>query len=133
MNLYTRLTDDELKERVIFGVGQSRSVEGRKWLFDLARDDRNDVELRKKALFWAAQGGASAADLVQIYNGVKDQELREQAIFALGQSRDSTALDRLVDIAKKDSDPEMRKKALFWLGQRKDPRVAAILEQILSE
>jgi HEAT repeat protein len=133
MGLYGRLNDDDLKEKVIFGIGQTHSAEGRKWLFDLARSDRNDVELRKKALFWAAQGGASATDLGQLYGSLKEPELKEQAIFALGQSRDSTALDRLVEIAKKDGDPEMRKKALFWLGQRRDPRVAAILEQILSE
>lgn len=133
MALYARLNDDDLKEKVIFGIGQTRSAEGRKWLFDLARNERSDVELRKKALFWAAQGGASGTDLGQLYTSLKESELKEQAIFALGQSRDSTALDRLVEIAKKDADPEMRKKALFWLGQRRDPRVAAILEQILSE
>jgi HEAT repeat protein len=131
--LYQRLDDDQLRERVIVGIGQSRSPASRKWLLDQAQNEKTDIELRKKAIFWAAQGGASANDLGGVYSGLKDQELKEQAIFALSQVKDSTAVDRLIEIARKDSDPEMRKKALFWLSQRHDPRVAAILEQILSE
>lgn len=131
--LYDRLDDDQLRERVIFSIGQSHSPESRKWLLDLAQSEKTNVELRKKAIFWVAQGGASAGDLGAIYSSLKDPELKEQAIFALSQVRDSTAVDRLIEIARKDGDPEMRKKAVFWLSQRHDPRVAAILEQILSE
>ena len=68
-----------------------------------------------------------------MYTSLKDQELKEQTIFALSQLKDPGALDRLVEIAKKDSDPEMRKKALFWLGQLHDPRVAGVIEQMLNE
>jgi HEAT repeat protein len=131
--LYDRLDDDELREKVIFGIGQSRSPESRKWLFDLAQNEKADIELRKKAIFWAGQGGASATDFGTLYAGLKSAELKEQVIFALSQVKDPAALDRLVEIARKDGDPEMRKKALFWLSQRHDPRVADILEQILNE
>jgi HEAT repeat protein len=130
--LYDRLDDDDLREKVIFGVSQVHSPESSAWLLALAKNSKSTVELRKKAIFWLSQGGASANDLGALYQSLDQQELKEQAIFALSQSRDSAAVDRLMDIAKKDSDNEMRKKALFWLSQSHDPRVMALIEQILN-
>jgi HEAT repeat protein len=131
--LYARLDDDDLRQKVIFGVGQSRTPEDRQWLFDLAKNEKNPLESRKQAIFWAAQAGATANDLGALYGSLQTPELREQTIFALSQTKDPAAVDRLVAIARKDSDPEMRKKALFWLSQLHDPRVADILEQMLNE
>ena len=130
--LYDRLDDDELKEKVIFGMSQINSPESGAWLLALAKNPKSSTELRKKAIFWLAQGGATGNDLGALYQSLDQPELKEQAIFALSQSRDSSAVDRLMDIAKKDSDREMRKKALFWLSQSHDPRVVALIEQILN-
>jgi HEAT repeat protein len=131
--LYERLDDDELKEKVIFGVSQQRSPENSRWLMDIVRSPKSSIELRKKALFWSGQSGATAADLGAIYASLTDEELKEQAIFALAQTRDSGGVDRLIEIARKDPNTEMRKKALFWLSQSKDPRAASVIEQILND
>lgn len=131
--LYDRLDDDELKEKVIFGVSQHHSPENSRWLMDIVRSPKSSIELRKKALFWSSQSGASAADIGAIYASLTDDELKEQAIFALAQSRDTAATTRLIEIARKDSSTEMRKKALFWLSQSKDPRAASVIEQILND
>lgn len=131
--LYDRLDDDELKEKVIFGVSQSRRPEDLGWLLGVARNEKSTIELRKKAIFWCSQGGASAAELGSLYTSLKDRELKEQTIFAISQLKDSGGFDRLLEIAKKDTDPEMRKKALFWLAQSNDPRVAGVIEQMLNE
>lgn len=132
-NLYPRLENDELREKAIFAIAQSRRPEDQRWLMDVARDTRAPLDLRKKAIFWSSQGGASAAELDGLYRGLKEAELREQVIFALAQSKDPAAIDRLIAIAKNDADTELRKKALFWLGQSRDPRAADVLEQILQE
>jgi HEAT repeat protein len=131
--LYDRLDDDELKEKVIFAVSQQHSPENSRWLMDIVRSTKSSIELRKKALFWSSQSGASAADIGAIYASLTDDELKEQAIFALAQTRDTAATTRLIEIAKKDPSTEMRKKALFWLSQSKDPRAASVIEQILNE
>ena len=131
--LYDRLEDDELKDKVIFGISQAGGAANTKWLLDLTRSGKGSIELRKKALFWSAQAGASANDLSAIYNAVTEPELKEQAIFALSQSEDSLVVDRLMDIARKDANPEMRKKAIFWLGQSENPRAAQYLEQLLND
>ncbi len=132
-NLFPRLDNDELREKAIFAIAQSKRAEDQRWLLDMARDTRTTLDLRKQAIFWSSQGGAGATELDALYRSLKERELREQVIFALAQSRDPAALDKLIAIAKTDTDTELRKRALFWLGQSRDPRVADVLEQMLQE
>jgi len=42
------------------------------------------------------------------------------------------AVDKLMDIARRDSDRELRSKAIFWLGQSRDPRVLKFLEELIN-
>jgi HEAT repeat protein len=63
-----------------------------------------------------------------------DREMREQIIFVLSQrNNDPAAMDKLIDIARKDPDAELRKRALFWVGQSKDPRATQLLQDILTD
>jgi HEAT repeat protein len=131
--LFARLDDDDLKDKVIFGVAQSGKAEDRRWLLDVAKTPKSAIELRKKAIFWLGQTDGSAAELGTLYTSLTEPELKEQTIFAMAQLGDSSVVDRLVDIARKDKDSEMRKKAIFWLGQSDDPRAAQYIEQILND
>lgn len=131
--LYARLDDDELKDKVIFGVAQSGKPEDRAWLLDVAKDPKGPVELRKKAIFWLGQSGGTGSEMASLYGAITDQELKEQVIFALSQLDGPAAVDQLMEIARKDKDPEMRKKAIFWLGQSDDPRAAQFIEQLLND
>lgn len=134
INLYGRVTSDDVRDKIIFSLSQMRSQKTDKFMMDLALDERSDVEMRKKALFWAGQNkSVDVAALAGIYDRVSNQEMREQVIFVLAQRRDAVAVDKLFDIAKNDRDREMRKKALFWLGQSRDPRVLKLLEDILNK
>ncbi len=118
---------------MIFGIAQSGQVEDRRWLLEMARNARESVEMRKKAIFWSSQGGTSAEELGGLYRTLQETELKEQVIFALSQVKGPGAVDQMIEIARKDKDPEMRKKAVFWLGQSRDPRAAQLIEEILSE
>ena len=130
--LYARLDDRELKEKVIFGVAQSRSEADHAWLLERAKDTSEDVGLRKNALFWAAQGGrVPPADLRDIYGTVDNREVKEQVIFVLSQARGPEAVDALMDIATRERDPKLREAAVFWLGQSKDPRVGEFLLKLI--
>jgi HEAT repeat protein len=132
MELYARLNDDELKERAIFGIAQTPSAEGRRWLLERARDRRESIDLRKNALFWLGQmGGVPATDLQGLYASLDDTEMKEQVIFVASQMRGPEAVDFLMELARSERDPELRKKAIFWLGQSKDPRVVEFLASLL--
>jgi len=73
------------------------------------------------------------ADLTSLYNTMDEREMREQLIFVYSQREEPAAVDKLLEIARRDSDAELRKKALFWLGQSDDPRAAKALQDIIEQ
>jgi HEAT repeat protein len=95
--------------------------------------EREPVEQRKKALFWAGQKGADLAQLATLYDRMQNRELKEQLIFVYSQRHEAAALDALIKIAKTEPDRELRKKAIFWLGQSHDPRAAQVLLEIINQ
>jgi len=132
-DLYARVTPVDLKEKILFSLSQMRGGENTRWLMDLAVNPREDIELRKKALFWAGQTGADIADLVGLYARTTDNDLKEQLIFVYSQRHEPQALDKIIDIARHETNPDLRKKALFWLGQSHDPRAAQVLLEIINQ
>lgn len=133
-NLYSRLTDQDLKEKILFSLSQQKGSGNESWLMGIALNAKEDIELRKKALFWAGQSGVAISELSQLYDRMTDTEMKEQIIFALSQrQRESAAIDKLFDIAKNEKDSELRKKAIFWLGQSRDPRVQQFLLDLINK
>lgn len=132
--VFATLDDDDAREKVIFALSQSRTPENSRWLLERAKDRSLDGELRKSALFWAGQGGAPAKDLIEIYDTAgDDSDLREQVIYTLSQRRDEPAVDKLLEIARKEPDRELRRQAIFWLSQSRDPRVAKFLQELIDK
>jgi TolA-binding protein len=133
-NLYSRLTNEDLKEKILFSLSQQRGAGNEQWLMDIALNPKEDIELRKKALFWAGQSGVAISEVSTLYNRMNDTEMKEQIIFVLSQRQsDRAAMDKLFDIAKTEKDAELRKKAIFWLGQSRDPRVQQFLMDLINK
>jgi len=112
-------------------VSQGDDAEGPRWLLDRARDERQPLEVRRKAVFWAGQGHAPVADIVSLYRSVQEPRLREHVIFVLSQRDEESAVDALMNIARNDESRTMRSKALFWLAQKNDPRVTKMIADIV--
>jgi HEAT repeat protein len=131
-DLYRKTSNAGIKEKILFSASQSSDPQARTWLLGVVRDPKESMEARKRALFWVGQQGATATELATLGKQLTEPELREQLVFALAQSDDPAAVDRLIEIARSDKDREMRKKAIFWLGQSDDPRAADVLAGILT-
>jgi len=133
-DLYARVENDDLKEKIIFSLSQMGGADNYRWLMDIALNPKEDIEIRKKALFWAGQGhNVDVADLVRLYDSMSDREMREQLIFVYSQRREDAALDKLFQIGKNDPDRELRKKAIFWIGQSRSPRAAQYLQELINQ
>src|SRR3989449_3346861 len=131
---YTTLfRSEDLKEKVIFSLSQMGGAENGRWLMDIALNEREAIEMRKKALFWAGQTGADLGQLVTLYDRMQNEEMKEQLIFVYSQRHEAVALDKLIAIAKAEQNRELRKKAVFWLGQSHDPRAAQVLLEIINQ
>jgi hypothetical protein len=61
----------------------------------------------------------------------QDLAVRRQALFALSQRPAGEGVPLLIEIARSDRHPELRRQALFWLGQSQDPRALRLFEEIL--
>jgi hypothetical protein len=99
----------------------------------VARDESVPVEVRKKAIFWAGQGGAPVKDLASLYDSLQPETLKEHMIFVLSQRDERAATDKLLSIVRSDSDSRMRKKALFWLAQKDDPEITKVISNLVSQ
>lgn len=131
-SLYPRVRSDELKDKIIFSISQQNDAASQKWLMDVVQNSNEDIEARKKALFWAGQTGTPVQNLTALYNRMREREMKDQMIFVFSQRHEPQAIDKLMDIAKNDSDREARRKAMFWLGQSKDARVSAFLGNMIN-
>jgi HEAT repeat protein len=132
-DLYGQLEDDEVKEQVLFAASQS-GEEMQGWLLEVARNPKETMELRCRAIFWAGQlGDVPAADIYSLYQTSADRELKEQVIFTLSQQGGDDAVDKLMQIVRQEQDPELRTMAVFWIGQSNHPRAAAFLEEIINK
>jgi HEAT repeat protein len=133
-NLYAKLEDGHLKDKVIQAVAQLDEDDDQRWLVQRVLDPNERVELRKQALFWRGQKqSAPLGDLIALYPRLDSRELKEHYVFVISQRRESDAVDKLIDVARNDPDREIRAKATFWLGQSRDPRAAKYLEDRISK
>ena len=133
--LFGKVNQGDVQEKILFSLSQMKGMGNDTFILEQSANAKLPIDLRKQALFFAAQGTAvTSAQLAGIYDKSVEADMREQVIFALSQrgNRDPLAVDKLLDIAKTDKDRELRKKAIFWLGQSKDPRAAKLLQELIE-
>ncbi|HUG42523.1 MAG TPA: HEAT repeat domain-containing protein [Longimicrobiales bacterium] len=129
---FGRTGSAELDERIIRGVSQAGGRENAQWLMSVAGNAQVNIELRKKAVFWAAEAGVPAAELGALYDRIQDRQMKERILYALSESDEPAALDRLIRIARTEKDTALRKRAIFWLGHSSDPRAAEVLMDLIT-
>jgi hypothetical protein len=101
-------------------------------LVSIVRDGNAPLEARKQALFWTGNTSLPTRDLAQLYDGLGPYSLREHFVFVISQRRDDTAVDKLIDMARRDADLQIRKQAMYWLGQTQDPRAVKFLRDLVT-
>jgi HEAT repeat protein len=132
--LFWKTASPELRESVIQAVANQKTPDRTTWLLGVARDKNQELEPRKKALFYAGQGGVELKELLPLYDELAGQsEMQDQMLYVYAQRKEPEATDKLLQIARSEKNPELRKKAIFWLGQRKDPRVKQFLLDLLNQ
>ena len=109
---------------------------------DLARDGMIALgntdprsEVRKKVWFWLAISGAPGTEpaISAAVRKDPDDDVREQAVFALSRLPDERAAKALIATAKDQSlSREQRKRAVFWLAQSESPAALTFLDDVLT-
>jgi hypothetical protein len=125
-----RLSRDT-RQAALFWISAVDEPGGDRILRDVLLDVRENLEIRKQALFWLAHGNLSTRELVSLYERLPERGLHEHFTFVLSQRGDREATEKLIDIAQHDDDRDVRRQAFFWLGQSKDPRARAFLREVV--
>jgi len=91
-------------------------------LKDFALND-SEPKIQKKALFSLSQieSKESQEFLLEVAKNHKNSEMREEAIFWMGQSADNpNVFEELKNFALNDKDPKVQQKAIFAISQLED-------------
>ena len=134
-SLYKSTRSSNVHGQIVQAVVGLRTPEATQWLIDMAKDKTMDAESRKNAIYWAGQQrSVDMEQLNTIYEQARgDNEVQNQVIYVFSQRKESTAVDKLMAIAKTDQNIEMRKTALYWLGQKNDPRVKQFIQDLIMK
>lgn len=101
-------------------------------LLRVARDDSRTLAIRRSALTWLGNGVNEKLGLADERANTDDDEIREQAVFALSQRPKGESVPELIDLARNAKYPSARRSAIFWLGQTGDMRAAEVFAELLK-
>ncbi len=128
--LFPSLETRELKERAVSALARQKG--SAPWLLEIARDQREPLEVRKSA-FGQASRAAAPGELIAMWDVTREKELRESLILALSRRKEPEALDKLISIARSDADRDLRKSAVYWVSRSNEPRALAFLQELIEK
>jgi HEAT repeat protein len=128
--LFPSIETREVKERTLSAL--SRRKDSQEWLLQVARDGREQLEVRKAA-FSHASRNATAPQLSALWDATRERELKEPLLVALSRRKEPEALDKLIAIARTEQDRELRKNAVYWLSRSSEPRALAFLQELIEK
>jgi len=102
------------------------------FLLRVARDDSRPNGVRRSALVWLSNGVYEKLGITDAHADSDDDEVRQQAVFALSQRPKSESVPELIDIARSAKNAAARRSAIFWLGQTGDRRAVDVYAELLK-
>ena len=130
---WPKLTGQRSQDATLAAVTEFGGAENTAWLMGLARDAGVSANNQRRALSEAVRAGVRVSELVTLYNGTVDFQVKDALISALSQNGDREAMDKLLAIAKADDSITARKKAIAALGRSSDPRIRKELEALAEK
>ena len=128
--IYYSIKDYKLKEKSIFAISQKENKESKKFLMNIALNEKEDYKLRSKAIFWLAHTSSTDLDVYidKLLTKITEPKLRKKVIFGIAQSNLKNKNDILYKIAIDDRESkQVRKQAIHWMGQSHGFRELKIL------
>jgi HEAT repeat protein len=133
-SLYTRLDNPHLREAVLSSLSRIETPENAQFLLGVARNVNEVTSLRASALQRLGRmQSVSANDIAKLYDVADARSLREQILNALSQRKEPEAIDKMIEVAKKDTDPEIRRRAVALLARSNNPRAIQLLKDMIDK
>jgi len=131
--LLAELPRGDRRRAINFALAQNNTPGAADLLFRISKSD-SDPEQRGEAMFWLAETYPQQAHgwLLEVIDNEEDDDVLEQAVFAISQLPDGLGDQVLLELAKNGEAPRaVRRQAIFWLAQSdNDSSVAALTEML---
>lgn len=122
-SLYAKVESAKLKESVLSAVSRSESPDNEAWLIGIARNENESSTLRARALDRLGRMTTiSFNEIGKLYENADSRALRQQILRALSERKEPEAIDKLVEVAKKDTDYNIRTYAIQILSRSNNPK-----------
>jgi HEAT repeat protein len=116
--------DPEVREQAVFWLSQVKSAEALQALESILRES-TDQDVQEKAIFAISQHGSEeAVQALRAYAERTDapKDLRENAIFWIGQNPRAGGTEYLMQLYPRLEDPDLEEKAIFAIAQGNNAR-----------
>lgn len=133
-DLLEALPDGATRRSITFALAQNDTPAAVEKLEELAKFD-HDRETRGLALFWLAEEYPERAEpvVLDVLKGTGNEDLVDEAVFALSQLPDDRSGPALLALAKDDSQSRhVRQQALFWLANSDESNVDALIDLLTN-
>lgn len=132
-SLYPKFESARLKEAVVIAVGRVESVESQHFLMGIVRNQNETPSLRAAALQRLGRmESVSVNDIAKLYDIADTRSLREQVLHGLSQRKEDVAVDKMIEIARKDTDPQIRRGAINLLARSSNKRAQDFIKEIFD-
>jgi hypothetical protein len=116
--LYSRLESPRLREAVIHSLSRVETAENQQFMMGIVRNQNESPSLRAAALQRLGRmESVTVADIAKLYDVADTRSLREQIINGLSQRKENQAVEKIIEIARKDTDPQIRRSAINALSR----------------
>ena len=132
-SLYPKLESARLKEAVLIAMGRVETVESQQFLMGIVRNQNETPSLRAAALQRLGRmESVSVNDIAKLYDIADTRSLREQVLQGLSQRKEDVAVDKMIEIARKDTDPQIRRSAINMLARSSNKRAQDFIKEIFD-
>jgi hypothetical protein len=135
-SLYARVETARLKEAVLQSIGRVSTPENQQFLGAIVRNTNETPSLRAVALQRLGRmESVTSTEIARLYDVADSRALREQILSALSQRKENEAVDKMIDIAKKDTDPQIRRTAINLISrsaQNGNERAKKFIQEFLD-
>ncbi len=131
-SLYAKMETQRLKQAVLSAVSRVEAPENEAWLLGIAKNENEMPSLRSQAIERLGRmTTVSFAEIGRLYEIADSRSMRQQILRALSERKEPEAVDKLVEVAKKDTDPNIRSYAIQILSRSNNPKALQALKDLL--
>lgn len=133
-SLYSKLETPRLREAVLLSIARIETPENQQFLLGVARNQSEQPSLRAAAMQRLGRmQSVTVADIAKLYDVADARSLREQILYALSQRKEPEAIDKMMEIARKDTDPQIRRAAISLLARSNNERAKKLLQELIDQ